>query len=246
MTEQIGPGEAELPRSNFFQRILGALFSPVETFREIASRPDVLFALVIIILIGVTTNVIVAPHLDLESSLREQFDKQGMTESQIDRALNIAETMQRFTAPLAAVFIPLTLLVITGVSLIAVKLFGGDGSFRQFFAVTTYAWLPHAIRYILFASLVAFKGSLTVEEMAVVLKSNPAFLVSMSDSPALFSLLSQIDVFTIWTVALLILGYTAASRMARATVASIVIGLWLVLVLGKVGIALLQTIGGGS
>jgi hypothetical protein len=66
-------------------------------------------------------------------------------------------------------------------------------------------------------------------------KSNPAFLVDMKEQPILFSLLGNFDVFTIWTVVLLIFGFTAISKLPKGKVAAIVLVLWVVFILLRLG-----------
>ena len=55
--------------------------------------------------------------------------------------------------------------------------------------------------------------------MATMIKTNPGFLVDMKTHPMLFALLSSLDVFTIWTVVLLIIGFAALSRASKAKAA---------------------------
>jgi hypothetical protein len=73
--------------------------------------------------------------------------------------------------------------------------------------------------------------------MAVLVRSNPAFLVDMKANPVLFSLLSSIDLFTIWTVVLLIIGFAFVARVSKAKSAAIVISLWAVALVIKLGFA---------
>ena len=72
-----------------------------------------------------------------------------------------------------------------------------------------------------------------------LLVSNLGFLVDAKSSPALHSLLQSIDVFSLWTMALLILGLAAAARIGRGKTAAFVVGFWLLFVLGKAGVAAL-------
>lgn len=231
---------------NPFQRMLGVFLAPVETLRSISARPDFLITLVVIVLISVVTSIISAPHIDIGSSLRSQFEKQGLSEQQIDRAIDVAEKFQKFSAPLTAAILPVLILVIAGLPFIAFKLFGAGGAFKQFFAIATYAWLPQVLRAVLFTAIVSFKQTLTIEEVETILKSSPAFLVSMSDQPALFTLLSQLDFFNIWTVALLAIGVAFATGVSRSKAGITIVSLWLTLVLIRTGLAALQGLGGGS
>jgi len=69
------------------------------------------------------------------------------------------------------------------------------------------------------------------------LRSNLAFTVDMKTQPVLFSLFGSFDVFTIWTVVLMIIGFAALSRFSKAKSAAIVVSIWAVVIFIKVGFA---------
>ena len=238
-TEPVAP--AAEGSTNALQRLGGVLVAPTETLRSIVARPTWLVALVLITLLSVVGSFLVAPKLDLESGMRDQFEERGgMSEEQIDQAIKVATTIQKFSGLIAAFTTPITLLVISGLFLLIFKVFGGDGGFSQFFAVTIHAWLPQTIKGILVTALIFFRDTVTVEELPALLKSNLGFLSDPKDSPMAFALLSSIDVFTFWTLFLLIVGFAFASRMKQSTAAIMVIVPWLVVVLFKVAMAALQ------
>jgi hypothetical protein len=54
------------------------------------------------------------------------------------------------------------------------------------------------------------------------------------------ALFSSFDIFSLWAIALLVIGFAAAARISKGTTAGGVIGMWLVYVLGKVGLAALR------
>jgi hypothetical protein len=83
--------------------------------------------------------------------------------------------------------------------------------------------------------VIVARGSFDPTQMATIVKSNPAFLVDMKEQPILFSLLGNFDVFTIWTVVLLIFGFTAISKLPKGKVAAIVLVLWAVFILLRLG-----------
>ncbi|HUF16928.1 MAG TPA: YIP1 family protein [Thermoanaerobaculia bacterium] len=236
------PSTSPSPQNdNAFQRLAGVLIAPVETLRSIAARPTWLVALILITLIGVATSFIVAPKLDLESGMRAQFEKQGgMSEEQIDQAIAMATTIKKFSGAIAAFTTPVTVLIIAALFLLIFKVFGGEGGFGQFFAVTVHAWLPQTIKGVLLTVIIAFRESVPVEQIAVILKSNLGFLSDPQASPMAFAFLSSLDVFTIWTLFLMIVGFSFVSRMKRSTAVMLVGAPWLVVLLFKVAFAALQ------
>ncbi len=240
-----GPTDASLPApekpGNAFQRLAGVLVAPVETLQSIAARPTWLVALITVTLIGIATSFIAAPKLDLESGMRKQFEKRGgMSDEQIDQTIAVATTMQKFSAAIAAFTTPVSILVIAALFLLFFKVFGGEGGFVQYFAVSVHAWLPQTIKGVLLTAIIAFRDKVPVEQLPVLLKSNLGFLSDPETSPMAFAFLSSIDVFTIWTLFLMIVGFAFVSRMKRSTAAMLVVIPWLVVILFKVALAALQ------
>jgi hypothetical protein len=218
-------------------RLAGVLFEPVTTLRSIAERPDWIVPLIVLALISLGSVLVITSHIDIERSIREQAAARDTPPDQVDKQIEIAKKIQKFTAPLVVVFTPISLAIVAGVFLLAFRIFGGEGTFRQAFAVTVYSWLPLAIGGVVTTIIVATRGLVTQQEVVSMLRSNLGFLVDLHDHKILYTLLSQLDVFTIWTLSLFVIGYAFMSRLSRAASASLVIGIWLVVVLFKVAIA---------
>jgi hypothetical protein len=236
---------AEVPpgkKQNVFSRIAGVLFAPAETFQDIVRRPDIIGPLLVIVITGYIFTAVMVPRFDFESMMAqqsEQMAKQGRNMSEEQRA-----QMERITMAGAKVFswvMPVLMVawyaIMAGVLLLAFRLMGGEGNFKQAFSVTLYAWMPMVLLTILSTIIVFARGTFDPVTAATLVKSNPAFLVDMKEQPLLFSLLSSFDVFTIWTVALFIVGFAIMARVSKAKAAAIVISLWLALVVVKLGFA---------
>lgn len=229
---------------NAFQRIAGVFFAPVETFADIARKPDILVPLLLILVVGYVTSFMVMPRLDWDAMIAQQAEmvkKQNPNVSDADVA-----QMGKFTIAFAKVMGYVSpILVIIGYTIIALvvwgacRLMGGAGNFKQAWSATLYAHFPRVLLGIIAAVVIMARGSVDPSAMATVVRSNPAFLVDMKTNPVLFSLLSSIELFQIWTIALLIIGFAALTKLSRAKTAAIVISLWLISVVVKVGFAAL-------
>jgi hypothetical protein len=244
MTIEAPPTPTAKP--NPIKRIGGVLIAPEPTLREITSRPDWLVPLIVILIVSLASAVLVAPRLDMETSLREQLEERGMSAAEIDQSIEMVTKFQKFTLPLTAVIVPLMLLIVAAALLLGFKMFGGEGTFKQAWSVTLYAWIPQLLKSIIATVLVVRMESLTIEQMQGMLKSNLGFLVDASEVPALYAFLSSLDLFNIWTVVLLVMGLAFAHRSSFAKSAAIVLTLWAIQILGKVGLAALQGLGAGS
>lgn len=235
---------APAPRTNPLQRLGGVIAAPDRTLREIAVRPDWIVPLLLILIISIVSAIFVTPRVDWESTVREQMEDDGRSPEEIEQAIEIVGKFQKFTLPLTAAFVPIFLIIIAACFLLGFKVMGGEGGFKQSWAVTLYSWIPQLIKGIIASVLIIRAGTVTAEEAGTLLKSNLGFLADMSDAPALFTLLSSIDVFNIWTVILLVIGLAYAHRVSRAKSAAIVVTLWVVSILVRVGLAALQGVGG--
>ena len=237
--DPISAPAAEPPAKNSFQRIAGVLFAPAETFKDIARKPDIVVPLVILVLLGIVAAVLLVPRMDFDAMMQEQMAQSGrqMSEADMERASKVAAgfgKMMAYASPLLSVAI---WAIIAAVLLLAHRLFGGEGNFMQAFSTTLYAWIPNAISGIVMTIVAVAKGEVNPATMGTLVKSSPAFLVDMKDNPVLFALLSSFDIFTIWVLILLIIGFSTLSRLSRGKSAAIVISLWLVTVVVKLGFA---------
>jgi len=231
------PGSPE--PGNVFTRIAGVLFSPGETFAAIVKRPDIVGPLLIIVLIGYATTALIMPRFDYEALLAQQAEQ--MRKSNPDMSDEQLAQVARFTRASAQVFgwiSPIALIamyaLIAGVLLLAFRLFGGEGRYAQAFSVTLYAWMVMVLGSIVTTVVIVARGSFDPATAATLVKSNPAFLVDLKEQPVLFSLFSSLDLFTIWFLVLLSIGFAAMSRLSKAKAATLVFSLWLALVLIKV------------
>jgi hypothetical protein len=116
---------------------------------------------------------------------------------------------------------------------------GGEGDFRQAFSVTAYAWMPEVIKSIVITIIVAARTGVTSLDLATLVRSNPAFLVSFKEHPMLFSLLTSLDIFGIWTLILFIFGFAHVAKFSKAKSAAVVITVRVIaLLLGLIGPAI--------
>jgi hypothetical protein len=221
------PPAAPGPKPNGFQRIIGVLISPDETFASIARQPDFLAPLLIIIVLAVVGGFIFAQRVDFTAPAREAMEQRGnMSEAQMESALKITATISKiisYGSPLLSVII---LLIVAAVMLLAFRLMGGEGSFKQAFSVTLYSWMPLTILNIIVIVIIASKTGITVLDLPTLVMSNPAFLVTIKEHPLLFALFASIDIFTIWTLVLFIFGFSYVAGFSKSKSAAVVITVW--------------------
>lgn len=222
------------------QRVFGVLFDPVATFADIARRPDILAPLLVLIVSSILSSVVIVPRMDFDSLIREQMSQQGreMSAEDMDRTVRIGVASAKVLAYAGPILAIIVTAIIAGILLLAMRIMGGEGTFKQAFSVSLYGWMPYVVASIVGIIIVLVRNTaISPEQASNLVMSNLGFLVDMKENPVAFALLSSIDIFTIWTLALFIIGFSFVSRFSRGKTAAIILTLWAMLVVAKVGLA---------
>lgn len=233
--------EAQAP-VNHFGRLFGVLFSPRQTFRDIARRPSWVAPIVLLSILGLGVGGVMNQRVDWESFIRQQAEKSPrfaqLSEDQKQRAIG----MQAKIAPMIGYGFglcgpALVALILAGIYLGVFNLFAGAGlRFGQSFGIVSHALMPSAIASVLAILTMLFKSHGDVDPERI-LASNVAALLP-SDVPRWqVSLGSSLDLFWIWALMLMGIGYASTNPMKISTgkAVGLVFGPWAVWVLVKVG-----------
>lgn len=253
MTEPVDGGLPPSPENaesaeatNPFGALAGVIMSPGETFEKLEKKPIWLVPMLVFMVLSIISTVIAMPKFDFETAMRDQLARQGqdVDEAQIETFVKIQKPLVYTTAVVGT---PIVLLIATLVYMLGFKAFGGDGRFKQFFSITIFAWVPQVLKSIIGTIVIATRESVRVEEAQTIVMSNLGFLADPIDKPALYALLTSVDVFTIWSLILMVMGYGLVSKRPKGQSIGIVVAIWLVWVIGKTGLAMLgQMMGSGA
>ncbi len=233
------PEAQPAPKQNPFGRIFGVLFSPGQTFRSIAERPDWLVPLLVIFVCSLVNVLVVMQHIDMTSTIREQLEAQHVPPDKIEQRLKAVAMIGKVSFAIAPVLSIVALVIVAAIFLGAFRAFGGNGRFSHAFSITLYSWMPFVILGLVTMVVVLMKGQVSVLEMQSLVHSNPAFLASQLKQPVLYALLASLDVFTIWVVVLMSIGFAKMSGFSTAKSAVTVVSVFLIWIFIKIGFAAL-------
>jgi hypothetical protein len=144
---------------------------------------------------------------------------------------------------LAPVNLLIAFLILAGIFLLAFVLMGATLTYKKALAVTFWAMAPPAIILTLLAivfMLVKEPDSLDVIDISKNVASNPAVAVDEKTNPLLHSLLARIDLFSFWTIYLLTLGFATVSGTRLGKAATVILVLWGLYVVIRVGFSVLM------
>ncbi|HXN63711.1 MAG TPA: YIP1 family protein [Candidatus Acidoferrales bacterium] len=237
-----------------FARIFGVLFSPGKTFEDIVRRPTWIVPLIILTILSIGVSSLLARKMDWRAYFQKMDAKQVSTWDQMadDKKEQLIETQMKWTSPITSaigVVGPLILvLILTLVYWGAFNVLSGGGlKFSVPFAIVNYAQVPAMLGAILAIVVLALKPYGQVDPQTMTATNLAAFLPGNS-APWLTSLGASIDLFWIWCMILLAIGFSKANprKISKGNAAAIVFGLWLLWVLIKVGWAALSSGGHSS
>jgi hypothetical protein len=230
------PETESIKPKNFLSRLGGVYFSPGETFTEIGRAPGVLVPIIALIIIGAAAGYYLMQSVDMESVLIERMEEavqQGrMTQEQLEQQLpmmsRFAGTMMIIPAALGSLVL---CLIIAGYAKLFSTFTGAENRFKPIFSVTLYAVIAVSIvQSVLLIIVIHFKRPVGIgPDINSVIASNlGAMLAILLGEDALpeflMNLFGYIDIFTIWIIALLAVGYSAVSRKLKTGTAAAWLG----------------------
>lgn len=244
---QVAVGELPPPKS-FGARLVGVFISPSPTFADIARKPDFLFPLIVAVIAALAVTETMLAKIGMERIVRLSIEQSSraasMSPEQMEQAVTQGAKFGAVLAHLGALLgPPIGLLIIAGLGLLIVNgIFGAQLNFRTAFSVTCYANLVTILGALMALLLVLFGDAEHFNPQNFV-PSNVGFFLNPSEtSKPVYSLAGSLDLFTIWLIGLLGIGFSEAtgSKVKTTSVLLSYLGLWIIWVLGKMGFAILR------
>jgi hypothetical protein len=229
-------------------RFVGVFFSPKETFASIAQRPTWIAPLVLLSIFGLTVIWVFAQRVGWRSYIERQIEQNPSAQKRMeqvpaDQRDGVIQKQAKFWSvfgyvlPVAGTFIGAV--VVGAVLLGAFSVVGGTKvGFVRSLSIVSWAWMPLAIHGLLSLLIIFLKDPATVDIQNLV-ASNPGVLLPDDAAKWLVTLLTSLDVFAFWVMALMGIGYSATNpkKISFGNAFSTVVGVWLIWVLVKVGAA---------
>jgi hypothetical protein len=223
-------------------RIVNTFVAPSKTFTDLRRSaswwaPWLLITIVSLIFIysmdrNVGFDQISKTELAKNASQTEQFDK--LPPADQARNMRIRTTFTRAIAYSFPVVSLVAFVVISAVLMGAFNLGAGASvPFKVSFAIVIYSSVP-GILHALLGTISLFagrmSGSLDKEAFNInnPVATNLAYFMDPSGNKFVYSMASALDVFVIWTIILMGIGFACNSKVKRGTAIGIVAGIYLV------------------
>lgn len=255
------PQQQDVPvepaQMNWFQRLVGVLLSPTETFTDVNRKPTIIAPIIIVVVLVLATvsliNWKIGPYLDdiMRAQIKKQVERQGATlsEEQLNQQLSIAKTINKFTPLIGAAFVPILYLIIAGLFALGMMMIQAKTTFKKIYSVVLWTFAGIGIiSNIIFWGVLLMKDNealrtMDIQDPTASVPTNLGALLGSGVSPAIKSLATSMDIISFWTIAVLSIGLAAiagSKKIKPGKTAVIVVGLWLIYVLGRMGLAVLR------
>jgi hypothetical protein len=238
------PSAEQPQRDNSFSRILGVLFSPKATFESIARRPTWLVPVILLCIVELGVIGVFSRRVGWRGLIEKQMANSSQfqqlspaqQENQIETAMKYAPAFG-YVEVIIAPF--LGALVFAGIFwLIFNMAVGAKLGFRTSLAVVSFGQVPSILAGLVGILILFLKDPTTVDLQHLVASNAGAFLANDS-AKWLVPLLSSVDFFLFWEMILLAIGFSATAPKKISVVSAFawIFGLWVLVVLIRVGFA---------
>jgi len=228
-------------------RLAGVFYEPGKVFADVAEKPRWGIAPILLsILVGLALVYSISSHIGWETTIRQTLaNNSRMAElpaDQREKAIAAGTKVASIGGWIGAIVgTPFSVLIIAGVLTgLFNGLLGADLKFAQTFAITAYALVVRVLLAALMILLIYLKppGEFNMQ----VSPFSPAAYMNRLENPKwLMSLCGSLDLFTLWSIILLAIGFSVAARKLSFAKALTAIAIpWLLFVVAMMALQSFQ------
>jgi hypothetical protein len=205
-------------------RIINSFIAPSKTFNDLKRSaawwgPFVLGLIVTLIFVFVMDRQIgfdqITRNAIAQSPRADQFDK--LPADQKEKQIAISTTVTKYISYASPILGLIAYVIIAGVLLGVFNLGLGAGiSFKTAWAIVWYGMLPWVLHAIL-ACVSMFGVDKEAFNPRNPVGTNPAFYMDQAGNKFLLGMASSLDIFAIWSIILLGIGFACNSKVKRST-----------------------------
>ena len=227
-----------------FGRIIGVFFSPKSTFEDVVRKPSWLLPVALLTLLSIGVSLAINQRINWREYASQQIEKDPRAadlsaddkERRIEMGAKISPVITYVFGALGPILLVLviTLILWGSYSLLA----GISTNFETSFAITSHAFLTGLVSSPLFILVLYLRQPGTVDLQNPIAANLGAFLPEDS-AKWLLALGKNLDLFAIWSLVLLAIGFSAVNpkKLKGGTSYAVAFGVWGTYVLLRVGLA---------
>ncbi len=220
--EPTGPGLSEA------QRLINMFIAPKKTFEDLKRNSSWWMPWLISAVFALIFGIVAVQKIDMARFVQQQIDRSPSAQRRMEQAtpeqraqgMAIQATITKVSFYLVPFFTLLWGLIVAAV-LMAIFNFmlGAEVPFQRAMAIYFYSAFPLILGTILLlVSLLVSGDPNTIDIAGNPMPTNPAFFMDPQGNKLLYGIASALDIFKIWLVVLLGLGFATASSNRKPSV----------------------------
>jgi hypothetical protein len=229
------------------ERVLFTFVSPTEAFTDMLRNRSWLLALAITVLTSYLYSYAVIQKVGLDQTVQNMVSHNATlgarlqldTPAQRSAAISTSATITKWTMICEPLVVVLFNLLLAGIFLSSFNVvFNTQLKFGTVFCILIYADLINALKPVL-TTVFLWIGAIpaTQFDLQNPLGTNLGYFFPTFGNAALKSLMFSLDVFMIWYLAILAVGFAVAGRLKVGQAAAVVFSWWGVLVFSRIALA---------
>lgn len=193
---------------------------PSRVFEWVRENPAWWVPVILLVISSVVFTVVSAP-LSVDVSQKALSNNSNISPEQAAQAKKMMESplFTAIAAVSAFIGVIVAFFIQSGLMHLGAYIFGGRAKFSVGLATVGYAQIPIVIQQIIQSAYMAASGKMVIPGLSALLSS------SKTATP-LGVLLARIDVFGIWSIILLIIGFSLTYKITKAKAAAVTVGYW--------------------
>ncbi|MGB2625095.1 MAG: YIP1 family protein [Candidatus Acidiferrum sp.] len=244
-TTAVSPAAPEpQPSMSAISRMFGVLFSPQKTFEDIVRKPTWLVPIAVLTVLSIAVSFGLNQRMNWRDYVSQQIEKNPqasqLSQDQKNQRIEAGAKFAPISTYVFGVVGPILFVLIIGLVMWgAYTLLGGiSTNFSTALAITAHAFMTGLISSPLFLLIIYLKAPGTLDLENPIATNVAAFLPDDS-AKWLVALCKSLDVFTIWTLILLAIGFAVINpkKLKGGKTYTIAFGVWAVFVVCRVGFA---------
>jgi hypothetical protein len=215
-----------------WEDLLEIFYAPTAVFQRRRETPA--FGLALVIFVVITTLLSLA-FKDIMDPVFDAEFKRGMAQAMKqnpqltpEMAENFKNTAKKFVVPLVAVTMVVLPLVVGLILWLVGKVLESTAELGQLMMVATYAMFPRVLENIVNAAQLLALPMDDLDSRFRLTFGVGRFLDPVTTNPLVYTLLTRVDLFTIWVTALLAIGLAVMGKLPRGRAVLAGVLMWVV------------------
>ncbi len=241
------PTPEPAPGLSTVARITNTFIAPSATFTDLKRKPSWWIAWLLISVFSLLFVFAMQQKVGFDQILENQMKSNPKSAEQFDKMTSdqkgIATTITKVASYCSPIFVLIISLIFAAVLMATFNFgLGAEIPFGLALAVVFYASIPSGILKSILAAISLYAGA----DPEAFNPNNPVatnlgYFINQTAHPALSSLASFVDIFGIWSVILMGIGFACVSKVKRSTAFTVVAGWYVLVALVISGVALLRS-----